>query len=976
MAVFRTGRERTITLSGSTAGDAYNNNIYISVVPLEVFAKAPSAQVSALGVSIVFETNVFGPAGKGPLRTYVGERVTITLPLNMGSAQGEDLREYVAPLPYTGSMAGTWQIQATVEECVEITEDTVTTGEQLPAPTKYRFFERLKPQTTLSVSANCGGASAAIAAQVPSGGMEVMVSSVAAQVTARAQNDGGSLYESTASVTFSLPTAPTNPSYLRTLAQSGGRYYEAQVTDSAVAALARLTSGHSANQATSEVSGTLYAAKVGNCAFRVASVDADYPTTLYVKLREKKHTWTNVQVTNGVASRSIEQKRWTCSSSFDGNTHMDAVDEWESVRAYLDANSLSAIGEDSESTRLYGHGWRFVALAIDHATRTVIDTCESLLNTEREWVAVQQCVLSAAAGVITVTPTGASPIVRRTMLSPTPERWNCYAFLRMRLRSSLTDAPVTLVVGGKRFTRNTGVAANTWTDLYFDLCAPTNSTQSVDQQTSVYPEGRADGEYWGVTACSELRIELANGTYDIDEISLDVYPWESRTPPYNVPNHSICVIPSRGWWIEREPGHVVRRLITGQSDGKQALEIEDAAVVNGAPVQRTIEWVYHEIVRVDNGIARWRGWSCTLLAPSTSGCTGSYNPIWNCYLNKNAPATWLCGAGLTYDGAAWTPWGNRIALPATLPAQSLYDEVDWYPGIGDVWAWGNASYGGALVIAFGAVLRSRAFGIILDQQKRRFTAGGVELLRLANQDSGGNAGLDAWKGYYETGAPYALGMEDYKLVGTGAATGVVPSTREYYTRLPLRTVAVIAPVRDWHSLECDSPRSYLLLASPGRMEIYHQATADLLAEDESWDNLKPLLVRYDSRWDGTLTVWSAYQENGTVKVVRSWDRLQKYAEVLTLTARTAVLETISARGIIVLLWENNGNVQVQYSYDAGQTWTTAQNALLNGSPFTGELLDSDYDPRWDAIYLVRKSGTTVQVLVSYDLGATWSLLVS
>lgn len=102
----------------------------------------------------------------------------------------------------------------------------------------------------------------------------------------------------------------------------------------------------------------------------------------------------------------------------------------------------------------------------------------------------------------------------------------------------------------------------------------------------------------------------------------------------------------------------------------------------------------------------------------------------------------------------------------------------------------------------------------------------------------------------------------------------------------------------------------------------------------------------------------------------------KAGEVLVMTANSAVLETISARGIIALLWENGGNVQVQYSYDAGQTWTAPQNALLNGAAFTGELLDSDYDPRWDAIYLVRKTGSTVQLLVSYDAGATWGVLVA
>jgi hypothetical protein len=115
---------------------------------------------------------------------------------------------------------------------------------------------------------------------------------------------------------------------------------------------------------------------------------------------------------------------------------------------------------------------------------------------------------------------------------------------------------------------------------------------------------------------------------------------------------------------------------------------------------------------------------------------------------------------------------------------------------------------------------------------------------------------------------------------------------------------------------------------------------------------------------------------GTLKVIRSANRLEKWQEVLVLTARTAVIECISARGFMVLLWENNSNVQWQHSYDGGTTWTTPQNALLNGSPFTGELLDSDYDERTGNIYLIRKSGTTLQILESYDFGATFSIKVS
>jgi len=202
------------------------------------------------------------------------------------------------------------------------------------------------------------------------------------------------------------------------------------------------------------------------------------------------------------------------------------------------------------------------------------------------------------------------------------------------------------------------------------------------------------------------------------------------------------------------------------------------------------------------------------------------------------------------------------------------------------------------------------------------------------------------------------------------------SSRTYYTRLPLRTVTTLVLAPQWRALEVDAPRAYLHVASTGRMDVYFQADGAWLMGDDHWDNLQPQMVRIDRRWDMLFAIYADGTAGGTLKVIRSANRLEKWQEVLTLTARSAVIETISARGIIVSLWENSGNVQVQYSFDGGTTWTLPQNALLDGSPFTGELLDSDYDPAWDAIYLIRKSGSTVSVLKSYDLGANFSTMIA
>jgi len=985
--VYLTGRERTLTWSGSTAGDAYSTLLWDVEPPIdgqslgplgqpaEGQAKQPYAQVIVFGVSITWESMV--STGSSWNYADVGERVTVTLPNNWGSSQQQNIRRFYRPSPYSGNINGTWQVQATLQECVEVTETQPTSGDDAPGYTFLRFFERLKPGSTLSASATCNSVTASASAVVPTGTTyEVTAALVQPLAGVTVVNSFNTAYAGDCTLNYSSSEATVgNPNFSQTLTQ-GGSTRTISVSDSQAYAYASVTSVPPPNAVTAQANAQLWGTKNGTVNLKVFGVDAGYPESLTASVREKKNTWTDVNLSSGAGSLSISQRKWSILSVLYGSTADYSIDEYETVKAQLKTTSLQAIGEDQYATRLFGHGWLYQAISLSHSTRLVLDTCDVLSNTQREWVAVQQCNLSASGGIITITATGSNPIVRRTRLTPPYERWNSYAFLRLRVRASVADAPFTVVVGSKRYNARTGVGANTWTDVYIDLCAPSNATASYDQQSTVYPDDRADGDYWGITKASEMRLELAQATWSIDEVSLDVQPWSSRTAPYNVPNHSVHVMPSRGWWIDTGRGYEVRRFITGQSDGKQALELEDVRRTANTVTTRTTQQLAEQVgVNDSNGVAYWPGWTAVLVANIPDPPASYPADLWTHYLNAYRPATWIAGGGCTFDGSNWASNAGRNQLPSTstlgLDAQALYDEIEWYAGAGDAWQWGTGAYGSALVMAFGAVLRALAFGLVLDSNRARFGRGGVQLQRSSDGQNGGSASLSGWEGYYETGTPYAKGMTEYRLVGTGDAGDIVTSSRIYYTRLPLRTVTtlVFSPqLGAIHAID----KSHLIIAQANMIADHNLFS---LTRMEWRQYFPPTYVVTRVRYLPRFGVVLALGKYGTLYSLRVCELgSDYYTEVVTLTASSAMIEIAEDQRTALLVYSlSDGSVYRRLSRDGGWTWGTAQQCTVSGGGnlTVQAVTDLDYSPRRRCWLLVAQTGSTTFKVYASEDGLTW-----
>jgi hypothetical protein len=974
--IYLTGRERTVTWSGSTGGEAYRNwGLYGGTTPLVAQSKVPYAQMVVFGVAITWESNIV--TGSGSNYIDIGERVTVALPNNWGSNQQQNIRRFYRPNPYTGNINGTWQVQATLQECVEVTETQPGSGDDAPPYTFLRFFERLKPGSTLSASASCNGVSASASVVVPTGTTyEVTAALVQPLARVGVINEGDTAYTGDCTLSYSSSqTSVGNPNFSQTLTQ-GGTTRTISVSDSQAYSYASVTGVPPPTAVTAEANAQLWGTKNGTVSLKAFGVDAGYPESLTASVREKKNTWTDVNLSSGSGSLTVSQRRWSILSVLSGNASDYSIDEYETVKAQLKTTSLQAVGEDQYATRLFGHGWLYEAIALGHATRLVLDTCDVLSNAQREWVAVQQCNLSASGGIITITATGSNPIVRRTRLTPSYERWNSYAFLRLRVRASVADAPFTVVVGSKRYNARTGAAANTWADVYIDLCAPSNATASYDQQSTVYPDDRADGDYWGITKASEMRLELAQATWVIDEVSLDVQPWSLRTPPYNVPNHSVHVMPSRGWWMDTGRGYEVRRFITGQSDGKLALELEDVRRTSTTVTTRTIQQLAEQGGASDsNGVAYWPGWTAVLLANTPDPPPSHPADLWSDYLNAYRPATWIAGGGCTYNGSNWASWAGRNQLPGTgtlsIDAQALFDEIDWFPGAGDAWQWGTGAYGGALVLAFGSVLRALAFGLVLDSSRARFASGGVLLQRSSDGQNGGSASLSGWQGYFETGTPYAKGMTEYRLVGTGDAGNVVTSSRIYYTRLPLRTVATLVFSPQFRALHAID-KSHVPIAQANLIADHNLFSLTRIEWREYFPPTHVVTrVRHLPRF-GVVLALGKYDASYSLRMCELGSDRQ--TEVISLTATSAMIEIAEDQRTALLVYSlSDGSVYRRLSRDGGWTWGTAQQCTVaGGGNLTAQALtDLDYSPRRRCWFLIAQAGSTTFKVYASEDGLTW-----
>ncbi len=849
---FLTGRSRTLNLSGPISGICGGK---ISA-PLVGFT---------LGDHAIFYANVdgfpgfrsswvafdaFQVVGTNPvIRVHLQVSSTLDLgiagePVWANTQDGHVEAPFGNPYDYTPmrisvNITGSWNLQVTLQEVAVITlldDEAGLDEEKLPPRLSIVFQERYDPDTAMSLTTsmqaqmtitrggNSYSGSASVSATVsgrisdvfPNNQRNFYIHQNAYSMRATAQLRYRSLANSLpagplfafseVTIPSSLPFPVSDPNLYREVSDTFG-YVRAWMDSQKCRA--EVQKGNISAYTDIVAAEYLYGTKRANVPVMVKAINAPYDANLAVTIKTKKDpsnnpVWEVWSLPNGTGSGSIEQKAWFASWQLPGNSGALSLSEYVPVEFRLTSDSLSSAKDDPQAHRLWGHGWSYDALRISHQTTYVLDTCNTLSDTQRSWTSLQDCTLSASGGAIRITPTGSQPKFRRQCLTPSYERWDTYSFLRILLKSQNAGKTLRLKVNGKEYSIQT-IAADTWQEFYVDLCLPENRPEDYDQQTTSYPFGRSDGPYWGISQTDKIDFEADPDEWHISELSLNVYPPDP--PDHPEYDHALYVMPSREWWVQRKTSEnwLCRRFLTGVSDGKQALEIEDAryqATSFGKVLQwLSIQELANRVLEKDTSAGNapyWPGWNVEILT-SVGQAPPEPQPLSPFFLNHYRPATYLLGAGLLYHHSTgqWETkaWRNPLGSGSggiILQAQILFDIIDWYPGAGNVWQGG--SYGSPntpIVLALGTVLRAAAFGIVGNTLHQRVQTGAVQLFRVMDNANGGQAQLSEWRGAFYTGQPFASGTYQYTLnpMNIQAQTTV----RTYRTRLPLRTVLIAQP---------------------------------------------------------------------------------------------------------------------------------------------------------------------------------------
>ncbi len=184
------------------------------------------------------------------------------------------------------------------------------------------------------------------------------------------------------------------------------------------------------------------------------------------------------------------------------------------------------------------------------------------------------------------------------------------------------------------------------------------------------------------------------------------------------------------------------------------------------------------------------------------------------------------------------------------------------------------------------------------------------------------------------------------------------------------------PPSAFGGLEADSPRGWLHVGADNRVRTYYLSDWMFAFESDAYSAIdRWFRFRADSRRNGLLCMLGEKDPDSWL-VFLSNDGGKSGTQVLSVTAKSAVIERDSEQGLLVFLWENGGPVQRQYSQDGGVTWTPAVAVTYNGGDLTGTLLDMTQDLRYALFALSLSQSGNVIVLSSNNWGVDWTLRLS
>jgi len=930
MAAYKTGRSRTLTVSGEISGR-------VKTLPIPPdYSATFEGTVAALGCSLEF-------AATPQVRS-----------ISVGNGTSSDNDTDTSTIS-DSVLAGTFSFTVPVEEWVEYSESGsfptyggAAVDGDVPTEAVVTFTERTTVGQDIIATATLNGRTVTASDTITVADIvSAYTVSTMLEAWGMTRGPGGTSVQQDAAITIDYMDCAV-PSYTRT---------RSPVTISASGGTIRVTTADIEEDVAEFHAGVINASVMPPCGFALggqlrADLDA-YATSSVVRIKRKAgESYTEITSASGSYSASYTQEQYSVGGQCDAIAQDTiALSEYSpTIYHWL----VPPSGENANQWRLLLRGAYYDAGTIAQAETVALD------------------------GGFSFGDTGTT----RTF-SPAK---SMAGYRYLLINTDQASKTITLKIGSKSWaveTDGSGLAI-------FDLCGPSNLATDIDARDSRWPiptdvdHVDADGAMWGVVDVGEYTITAPAGvtcTVAANGVYLSRDTWAS--PP---PGHSLLnVVAPQLYWVPSGTANTYKRpLLRGDTDGRRSLDEADWTRVVGTPTiytARTIDNLFDDVNASDTSVVRNPGWTAVLDAgiDVADGAAGSdWEPG---LLNRNRNASWIEGSGIAYYAADWH-YGHDLDVSSalTLVAQMLVDKVTLYPMCGDVfglrtganrWEYGTTAEQGRAELRGGRYMRGAAWGLTLHENGIAHSGATVTQKELPDLTAAGSGKSDI-RGEYLTGTPWGRAGYDHRLqpqVGAGATY----IDRMLYGGTRLRSCFTVVP-GSLGAIEADGPRAWLHICYGKRIRTYNLWGWDIVQESgeyavESW-----LKLRTDPR-RGSLHMLSD-DGAGVLGLWTSYDGGMTGTEVATVTARSACIERDSERGTLVLMYENSGNVQRRVSLDGGDTWETATEPTLNGVAITGAILDMTQDTRRGVMLMALTQSGVTKVLESHDIGESWAVAVS
>jgi len=800
MATWKTGRSRTLVFSGVTNGgcdvtevELIGGNVSVS------YGSNTNLVIQCFGFQITMTStaSVKGYAGPGPTPYDLEALLSVTygFPLysNTNVVEGESVYGVNNPR----SDGGSWEITAQVEEWAQTYTPTSVApvngtdfptfggsaqGDGLPAQ-GIQYFEQIIAGTNITFTANYGGLSYSttipIATETPVPGYLIYGDALAGPNAHCAYTSNR-----TCASTFNFNSNTVGCSYTA-------------------------ANGIDSVSCSSGVSATVSGANARDSSECIASINPPLSWTVYGRLQcfgsafpSPGHnlSWNCLAsggptvLLNPSGIDSVTQNQFEAYAVFNGTpqTGLSAADQVP-VSCYLSSLGL----DDSRDWRCMIRGYKWDALTLTAASTQMIDDCTSLAH----WTAGTNTALSLSSGVVVSAAGGVGSVV--LAIPSGVQVWECFRFLQI---SGLFTAPpydsgmaydsgAIVIYSGDLYqalsstignppsdpaywspypgpvTLTVAIAGQNWalpltshmTTPQLDLCCAPTDTESVDSTQTRYPLSGIGGfptatnpssQYklgWGVNYCVTLAIE---GIPDGCSITLTSVQLMFSSDPQH--QSAITLLePFQGFvpgWADSGVSVTsVQDYLLVETDYR-ILDIPALCLVTPTG-PGTPSYVWYTITQFQEILAYYPSLTATLLTcPVSDGYHGDAQLALN-----------LGGEGATYDWTSlgWSDWIDS-PLGVTIPAQDLWDEVQVYPGAGNVWPQ-EAVYGGSTPIQTSKSLRAQGWGLVFTPAGASVDGAQVVLYETSNPSSGEGSGTSGNLGQFSTGMPWAYGNIDSQL---------------------------------------------------------------------------------------------------------------------------------------------------------------------------------------------------------------------